>query len=202
MSKSKKIRQPPSAAKKAKRHKVAKPTKAGTPPVTLQTVLPEKQLANFALLMKSISTFWQRDWKLNGNINGQRFTQGLANKIAGTLLLDWYGPLHELTNEQCQRLWEILPGVLVKADGEVHIAFDSDFGSGAAGRSHQAINDNGLSGMNALKILAYIAFVAHSLPPLVTLNLSDNCDSKLRLADFGRTTEGKKTLSDDEVSPV
>ncbi|GMI47197.1 hypothetical protein TrCOL_g5653 [Triparma columacea] len=193
MPKTKKIHQPPSAAKKAKKHKVAKPTKARTPPVTLQTVLPEKQLANFARLLTCISKLWQRDWKLHGLISGQAFTQELANEVAGKLFLDWYGPLDKLTDEQRQRIWELLPGVLVKPNGEVHVVFDADFGTG-----RKAIQNNHLTGQNTLKIMAYLAYVAHSLPPLVTLLLSDPCDTKLRLAQSGRTTEGNLTLSGDE----
>ena len=56
---------------KRRKHKKKKPP-------SLKDVLPEEELAAFALTL-NISDKWKRDWQLNGKTSGQKFTPALAN---------------------------------------------------------------------------------------------------------------------------
>ncbi|GMH66653.1 hypothetical protein TrRE_jg1165, partial [Triparma retinervis] len=208
-------RESPRAARRSRRHKQEKPQAARRsnrlkqaaptptldhvlPTPTLEEVLPEEALATFALTLQIISEEWKRDWQLAGGMSGQKFTSALANKIARELLVELYGPLqNNLTDEQRERIWELLPGVLVEADGEVKVVLDSDITPDGEAVKDTNINDNMLSGLNALKLLSYLAYVADACPPLVTLCLSDPCDTKLRRAAVGKDSNGKDLHADE-----
>eukprot|EP00519_Triparma_laevis_P009578 CAMPEP_0182497202 /NCGR_PEP_ID=MMETSP1321-20130603/5735_1 /TAXON_ID=91990 /ORGANISM="Bolidomonas sp., Strain RCC1657" /LENGTH=487 /DNA_ID=CAMNT_0024701021 /DNA_START=28 /DNA_END=1488 /DNA_ORIENTATION=+ len=158
-------------------------------------VLPEEPLAAFALTLSRISEEWPRDFLLSGNSSGQSFTKAIATSTATKLFSSWFGPLIDLTDLQQERLWELLPGMFVDSNGEVDISFDSDFeGSGLD------IQNNKLSALNSLKLLAYLAYIAHACPPLVTVRLSDPCDTELRLGDRGRDLDGNDLTADETAT--
>ncbi|GMH66171.1 hypothetical protein TrRE_jg7474, partial [Triparma retinervis] len=194
----------PQAARRSKRlkHKKKQERKSPAAPTpTLDDVLPEEELSAFALSLPFISKIWKRDLRRHGGTSGQKFTPALASEIARELLVAMYGPLeNNLTDKQRERIWELLPGVLVEADGEVKVVTNSDITrTGPDGEAVKVtgIFNNNLSGFNALKILAYLSYIAVALPILVTLRLSDPCDTKLRLAAKGKDLK-KKELPADE----
>ena len=181
----------------AANNKQKKANKSKKKEPTLNDVFPEKPLAAFAVTLKCIHEMYPRDFLLIGHMTGQKFTKQIANSTATKLFSLRFGPLEHLTVEQRERLWEKLPGMFVNSDGEVDISFDSDF----EGETLSDINSNNLSALNGIKLLAYLSYVAQACPPLITLLLSDPCDTKLRLAaDQGKDLNGNKVTA-DEVRP-
>ncbi|GMI44992.1 hypothetical protein TrCOL_g7685 [Triparma columacea] len=168
---------------------------------TLSDVFPESELGEsklglFAKTLHSIKLKWKRNFLLHGNLSGQRFNKNLAIDIATTLLTAWFGPLVNLNESACQRIYELIPGIIINKDGAVDVVNDADVHPND--RKAKAIISNGLTAMNSLKVLSFLAFVADACPPHVILDLSHSCDTKLRLASMGKDENEKTTLTPEE----